>query len=373
MLIGIDCHNLETYRTGTARYLLNLLKCWSVEKDVDFILYFKNKIPKDIPCLAGRQACLAGRRAESKNFEKKVLNSGSNALFMHYYLPRAAKKDKIDILFCPNYVAPIFYKGKIALVLHDIIYEARPDLYNWPSVFDKILLKKISKISAKKADIIFTCSEFSKKEILKHYKVDPKKVFVIPLAADFEYYQKTIPKILRKYGIKDKFIFYVGSIFDRRFIPETIKAFSKLKNKLPNYQFLIIGKNYTKNKITGEKIIHVDFVEANDLVFLYNNSDLFVWLSSYEGFGLPPLEAMACGTPVITTKMGSLPEVVGEAALFVDNPNDINEISDKIYKGLTDKNLREKLIKKGLAQAQKFSWQKTAEKTLEVLLDYEKR
>jgi len=156
MRIGIDCHNLEINRTGTGRYLMNLLKYWSKPNslpcrqagkfqilDSKFILYFKNKIPKDI-------LRLINRRAENKSFEAKILGSNSNTLFIHYFLPKQAKKDKIDILFCPNYIAPIFYKGEIALVLHDIIYEAKPKLYNWPSVFDKVLLKKVSKISVKK-------------------------------------------------------------------------------------------------------------------------------------------------------------------------------------------------------------------------------
>ncbi len=371
MKIGIDAHNLEGQRTGVGRYLFNLLKQWSKlsskskVQSPKFILYFKNQIPEDIP--------------DGGNFQSKLLKSKSNALFTHYYLPRAAKKDKVDILFCPAYIAPVFYKGKIALTLHDIIYEARPDLYNWPSIFDRILLKRISKISAKKAKIIFTCSQFSKKEILKHYfltKLGASKVHVIPLAVD-EKFKNAGDSVS---NIKKKFIFYVGAIIKRRFVHETIKAFNKIANKLPDHKFLIVGKNYTNQQIgslpagrQGDRIIHKDHVDENDLVLLYNTADLFIWLSSYEGFGLPPLEAMACGTPVITTKMGSLPEVVGDAAIFVKNPEDINEISEKIYKGLTDKNLREKLIKKGLEQAQKFSWQRTARETIKVLLDYEKR
>ena len=358
MKIGIDCHILETYRTGAARYLCNLLHYWS-ESNLKFILYFKNRIPDDIPI---------GLRPTSRR-----LKTNSDALFMHYSLCRAAAKDKIDILFCPGYVAPVFYKGNIALVLHDIIYEARPDLYNWPSIFDRILLKKVSKISAKKAKIIFTCSEFSKNEIIKYYKVNPKKIFVIPLAADEKFIHQSVnvgyrvSNIKKKYGIKDKFIFYVGAIIKRRFVLEMIEAFVKISNKLPDYQFLIGGKNYTNQKIKGRGIVHVDYIDEKDLPLLYNAADLFIWLSSYEGFGLPPLEAMACNTPVITTKMGSLPEAVGDAALFVKNPEDIEEISKTIHKGLIDKKLREKLIKKGLAQAKKFSWQKTAEKTLRIL------
>lgn len=339
MKIGIDAHSLEENKTGVGRYLFNLLRYWPKQ---DIVLYFKNKIPDDIP---------SGR----------VLNTNSNALFMHYFLPKAAKKDKVDILFCPGYVAPVFYKGDIALVLHDIIYEARPDLYNCPSIFDKILLKKVSKISAKKAKIIFTCSQFSKNEILKYYKVNPKKIYVIPLAADIKKEKKDISHI-----VKGKYIFYIGSIFKRRYIPEIIKAVS-------GYQFLIIGKNCINLDLNQKGIIYKEYVDEKYLNSLYINADLFIWLSSYEGFGLPPLEAMACGTPVVTTKMGSLPETVGNAALFVKNPKNIDEIAQVIHKGLTDKNLREELIKKGLEQARKFSWEKTTQETLRILLSYEQR
>lgn len=352
MKIGIDCHVLEETRTGSARYLMNLLKYWA-EENSEFILYFKNKIPNDIP----------------KNFKNKVLEINSNTLFIHYFLPKAVKKDKVDILFCPAYVAPIFYNGKIALALHDIIYESRPDLYNWPSIFDRILLKWVSKISAKKADLIFACSEFTKKEILKHYKIDSKKVSVIPLAADIKQSSSNIEEIKRKYGIKNKFIFYVGAIINRRFILETIKAFNKIVDKLPDYEFLIAGPNYINLKINQKKVIHINYVDEQDLSALYKNAELFIWLSCYEGFGLPPLEAMTSGTLVITTKTSSLPEVVNDSALFVKNPKDINEISEKIYKGLTDKALKEELIKKGLKQAQKFSWQKTAKQTLKLLYE----
>jgi len=353
--IGIDCHNLEGYRTGTARYLVNLLKYWakkSIELNIELILYFKNKIPEDIP--------------KSQNFQSKILGGRSNALFMHYRLCWAATKDKVDILFCPNYIAPILYRGKIALTLHDIIYEARPDLYDWPSVFDKILLKKVSKISAKKAKIIFTCSEFSKKEIVKYYKVNPEKVFVIPLAADEKF--KNVGGSTSH--IKKRFILYVGAIVKRRFVPETIKAFNKIIDKLPEYKFLIVGKNCIGEKINGKRIVHKNYVDESDLALLYNATDLFIWLSEYEGFGLPPLEAMACGTPVLSTKKTSLAEVLGNYPIWVENPKDIDEISNKMLEILTNKKLREKLIKAGLARAQKFSWQRTAEKTLKILLDH---
>lgn len=358
MIIGIDAHSLEGKRTGVGRVLINLIKQWDdFDSDIRFILYFKKEIPE---------------LNLSDRFEKKLINSNSNALFMHYYLPKESKKDKIDILFCPSYVSPIFYKRKTALILHDIIYQTHPEMYNWPSFWDKILLKEFSKISAKKAEIIFTPSEFSKQEVIKHYQVNPDKVFAIHWGIDNDFKkindQKKLDKIKEKYNIQDKFIFYIGSIFNRRHLPETIKAFEKISNKLSNYQFLVVGTNYTGQKLTGKFLLRYDYLEGQDLAALYNAADLTIYLSDYEGFGLPPLESIACGTPVITSKKASLPEVIGEAGIYIKDNSDVNEISEAIYMGLTDNNLRENLINKGLKQASKFSWQKSARQMLDLLI-----
>jgi len=361
MKIGIDAHSLEGKRTGVGRVLINLLEQWDNFdlSDTKFILYFKKEIPE---------------LNLSNKFEKKLINSNSNALFIHYYLPKEAKKDKIDLLFCPSYVSPIFYKGKTALILHDIIYQAHPEMYNWPSFWDRILLKKFSKISAKKAEIIITPSEFSKNEVIKHYKVNSDKVFNIAWGVDNDFRiikdNKELIKIKEKYKIKDKFIFYIGSIFNRRHLPEIIKAFKKIANRLPNYQFLIFGANYAnipKQEFNHEKIIYQEYLSGKDLIKLYNAADLTIYLSDYEGFGLPPLESIVCGTPVITSRKASIPEVVSEAGIYIEDNSNINEISEAIYSGLTDNSLRQELINKGLEQASKFSWQKSAKKILDIL------
>ncbi len=379
MTIGLDAHNLEGQRTGVGRYLINLLFQWNkfdLPKELGFILYFKKEIPKDLDL-------------SDSLFKKKLLQASfgwqSNAFFIHYLLPRAAQRDKVDILFCPGYIAPIFYQGKITLALHDIIYQARPELYSWPSIFDRILLKKVSQISAQKAKIIFTPSEFTRQEVLKHYQVDSNKVFNVPLAADESFKkisdQSQIAQIKKKYQIKDKFIFYIGSIFNRRHLPEVIEAFEKIAPRLTNYQFLIIGANHTSpfvdidgliervnKKLGRQAILRQDYLSGPDLVTLYNAADLLVWLSDYEGFGLPVLESMACGAPVITSPLTSIPEVAGQAAIYVQDSKNIKEISQAIYQGLTDQPLRQDLISRGLEQAQKFSWPECAQKTLDALL-----
>jgi len=380
MIIGVEAHSLEGNRTGAGRYLFNLLKEWAIKSyklqvtSYKFVLYFKDEIPDDLPT--------------SELFESKLLNVSSTAKFVHWDLWRTAKKDKVDILFCPAYVAPLFWRGKLALILHDIIYEAHPGWFNWQSPADKILLKWVSKKAAKKAKIIFTPSEFSRQEIIKFYGVLPEKVKMVSAAADpvlqlqgMQGSQAELEKIKVKYGLKDKYGFYVGSIFSRRHLPEIIEAFFKLAREKSDYQFLIGGKNYTrphldidklieqKNDALGAKaIIRFDFIGDLDLKLLYSACAFFIYLSDYEGFGLPPLEAMSAGAPVITSDRTSLKEVAGEATLLINDNSDIQEIYRAMKKITDDEVLRSQLTEKGKERARKFSWERCAEEILEQLI-----
>ncbi len=374
MIIGIEARSLEGERTGVGRYLFNLIKLWSAgQPAAKFILYFKNEIPEDLP--------------QSEFFESRLLKVKSTAKFIHWNLPRAAEKDKVDILFCPAYVAPLSFKGKIALTLHDIIYEAHPEWFNWPSVADRLLLKFVSKKAAQKAAAIFTCSEFSRREIIRHYGVATGKIAVVPLSADpdlsgsqSDFTEENLRAVQRKYGLGDNFIFYVGSIFSRRHLPEIIAAFKQLAAQAGGWQLLIGGRDYTAgrsvDKLTQKinaaldrlAIVRVDFINDYDLKLLYRACAFFIWLSDYEGFGLPPLEAMAGGAPVVTSAGSSLTEVAGQAALLVKDNSDIEEIYQAMKKVLENDALRAEMIEKGKQQAAKFSWEKCAEKTLDELL-----
>ena len=388
MKIGIDCHNLEGQRTGVGRYLANLLREWNgltphrgfATAGLQFFLYFKNSIPEDIHKLS----------QHTTDRTLRNLNAKSNAIFKHWLLPRAVARDGIDVLFCPDYVLPFYVGGsnphiKTVLTIHDIIYEALPQEYSWPSWKDKILLRWASKQSAKKADAIFTPSEFTKSEILKHYKVNLNKIVVTPLATDPVFNRSgsdpdRLGKIKQGYGIRDKYIFFVGSIFNRRFLPQKIQAFAEFGKQYPDFQFLIIGKNHTKpfqdiaafvakaNQVLGlEVVVWREQVSDEDLAYLYNGAFATLWLSSYEGFGLPILESMACGKPAITTKKASLPEIAGDAAMYIAHPENPQEIASALVRLARSDSYYNELVTKGLTQAAKFSWKKCASDTLRSL------
>ena len=256
------------------------------------------------------------------------------------------------------------------------------DLIPWVYEKDRSPFWKANINGLKKADRIITVSSFSKNEIINHLKYPADKIHVIPNAVDHSIYYKNPDKtILNRLNIArdDPIILYVGSEEPRQNVDKLIKAFAKLKNKIPNAKIIKIGDSNllgTREKLfklinelnLQKDVIFAGSVPEKELPQWYNAADLLVYPCDYAGFGLPPLEAMACGTPVITSNTTSLPEVVGDAGIMID-PADINKLSQEIYSVLTDKDLQKDMSKKGLKRASRFNWDKSASETLEI---YEK-
>lgn len=363
MKLGIDCHHIED-QLGIKRYTLALLHEWEnlgyLKGENEVICYFKKQLPEfsDLP----------------KAVKIVYTNTRSNVLFTQFRLPYEAMRDRVDVLFSPSYILPLFYWRKSVVTIHDIIYAARPKEFDWHSRFDKLYTPNASRLGALKARFILVPSEFTKKEIKKHWRINPSKIFVIPLAGDIDTTQH------QALAPKGDFVLFVGSIFNRRHIIQTIHAFYSLTKTQSTLRFIIIGKDATRPpqhidelikkanyNLKRQAIIRKDGIGNSELFSLYTRARALVWLSDYEGFGLPVLEAMKCGLPVLTTRKGSLKEVAGDAALYVEDPFDIKEISKKLLRILTDTELRRKLKAKGIKQAQQFSWTKTAKETWNIL------
>jgi glycosyltransferase involved in cell wall biosynthesis len=373
MNIAIDARSLEGNKTGISRYLSGLFKCWKNNKKHNFVFYFKDEIP-EIDFL------------KSDNFELKLLKNpfkfSSNFFFQHFLLPYYLKKDKINFFFSPFYLKPFYCPVKSSIVLHDISYEAHPEWFDFKSQF---ILRLLSKFSAKTSDIIFTVSDFSKSEIIKYYKTNPDKITVTHLAPDDSFVKisdaEKIKTLKGKYNINNKFILSVGSIFTRRHIPEIIEAFEKIANKYNDYQLLIIGKNHThpfvdinkqiktaNNNLGRKAVVHLDFVSEEELLLFYNSCEINIYLSDYEGFGLPVLEAQFFGKPVITSYNSSLIEVGGDSVKFVKE-NNVEEIYNSLNKIISDEDYKNKLVELGGKNVKRFGWKRCARETLEKILD----
>ena len=373
MKIAIDARSLESSKTGVGRYLSNLLKFWGDEKDIQFVLYFKDEIPEN-------------QLIDSDNFEKVLLKNplgfSSNFFFQHFLLPYRLKKDKINFFFSPFYLKPIYCPVLSSIALHDISYESHPEWFDFKSQF---VLRILSKYSAKTAQKIFTVSEYSKSEIMKYYHTSPEKITVTSLAPDDSFQKiddlEKIKTIKEKYGIKKKFIFCVGTMFSRRHVSEIVEAFEKISDKFDDYQLLIVGKNVThpfvdidekieniNQKFEEKIIIHLDFVSEEELLIFYSSCDFVVYLSDYEGFGLPVIETQFFGKAVITSYNTSLIGVSGDSVEFVKE-NTVAEIYKSIDRVIFDEEYKNQLVKKGNENLKRFSWEKCARETLDKLLN----
>jgi len=242
---------------------------------------------------------------------------------------------------------------------------------------------KLNAKGLKKAEKIITISEFSKLDIIKYIEVPEENIEIIPPAVDYNlYYLNRNRKALKKYKIEEDelVVLYVGAEDPRKNVHFLISSFSKLKDKLQKVKLLKVGLpndvgvrgkllNHIESLNLQKDVIFAGYVSENELAEIYNAVDLFVFPSLYEGFGLPPLEAMACGTPVITSNTSSLPEVVGDAAITVD-PYDSDKFAEEMYEMLTNEDLRKEMIKKGLERSSLFKWEDSAKKTLKVYKEF---
>ncbi len=281
-------------------------------------------------------------------------------------------KKNIDVFFSPTHYLPIFAPRKSVVSILDISYIYFPKLFKRKDLFQ---LKRWTAYSARHAKKILTISESSKNDIINEYHQRAEKIEVVYPGMNTKLTKSgflDMNELKDKFSINKKYILFVGTLQPRKNITRLIEAFSKIDDDV---KLVIVGKKgWQFDEIIEapekygikEKVIFLNNVGDDDLPSLYKNAEFFILPSLYEGFGLPVLEAMSYGTAVITSNISSLPEVGGDAALYV-NPNDANDIALKIKKLLEDEGLRRELVAKGKKQVESFSWEKSARETLKVL------
>jgi glycosyltransferase involved in cell wall biosynthesis len=281
-------------------------------------------------------------------------------------LPNYLKKVNNPLLINLGNTAPLFYKKQI-ITIFDLSFLINPEWFSKTFYYYyRFLIPKIAKKSLK----IITISEFSKKEIIRLLHIPEQKIKVIHGGVDTKFKKKVSVKELFKNRPKN-YILSVLSLEPRKNINNLILAFKKIG--LHDIQLILVGSrsnvfasNELKDFIHSQKnIIFSGYIPDDELIRLYSEAKLFVYPSYYEGFGLPPLEAMACGCPVVVSNVASLPEVCGDAAQYVD-PDNIEGIAEGIHKVLTDEPLRQSMMEKGLERAKLFSWEKSAKEHIKV-------
>lgn len=366
MKIGIDVRSMFGTPAGIGRYLSNLLKHLSeMNTNNRYCLYTDCKIDTLI--------------IQQPNFFQRHLTlpfAQNYFTWNHFRLPLELFWHPVDLFHFPFYTMPLIRNYKSIVTIHDITYEVHPEWYSRKALF---AMRPFSRYAAKHADKVLTDSQYSKQDLIEYYGISEEKIVVTYLGVEEWFRKIEDPTVLEstkaKYQIiSPHVILYVGSIHTRRNIEQLIRAFYTLCRKMLDVQLLIVGKReypyFDVQALVDElglhnRVILPGYIQDSDLPLLYNVADMFIYPSSYEGFGLPLLEAMACGTPVITSDNSSLPEVTGDAAIFID-PLNVAEMADAMCQVLSNERLHRNMVIKGIAQASKFSWEQTAKKTLAV-------
>lgn len=363
MIIGIEAERANLPNpAGPERYAAEIIRNLAkLDLKNHYILYFRTK-PKDwfyqLP----------------KNFSIKVIP------FPKFWTQIRISWEMliypVDILFIMASALPLIHPKRSVVTVHDIAFEMFKGIYTG---FMNYYQKWTARFAAKYAARILSVSETTKKDLIRIYKTYPGKIAVTHLGLAFGFrpmkYEEAQP-VLDKYGlVYQKYVLFVGTIQPRKNIIRLVEAFKKLRIESHIEEKLVIAGArgwlwepiLKKVKMAGldGSTKYLDYIASEDLPYLYAGAKLLTLPALYEGFGFPPLEAMASGVPVIVSNVSSLPEIVGEAGVLVD-PNSADSIADGLQKVLTDDNLRKEMIRKGLERAKEFTWENTARKTLEV-------
>jgi len=355
MRIGIGADWIGVRGGGVETYIRNLLAALAALHTGDeFILYSRASIP-------------AGALQGMENMRRSVVPARSGVPFA---FSRSLVNAHLDV-YHEQTSAPLLFGAPLVITLHDIYFEHVPREF---AITEFVKRRLTTFATTHRAAAIMTDSEFSKSDVVSRYGVPPHKITVVPLAADPMYHpirdQAVLANVKEMYGIHDHFILYAGVLKPNKNLPRIIEAYARLRRtEVTRHRLVIAGgavpwlqddlRAIARESGYGDDIVFTGYVPDEDLVALYNAADLFVQPSLFEGFGLPPLEAMACGTAVVTSNTSALPEVVGDAALMVD-PLDVEALAAAMARVLTDADLRADLEARGLARAAQFSWERTA-------------
>ncbi|MEK9147236.1 MAG: glycosyltransferase family 1 protein [Patescibacteria group bacterium] len=365
LIIGIDGNEANVKnRVGTGLYAYELLKQFAKDKNHSCLIYLKDSPLSDLP-------------KETGNFNYKVF--GPKKLWTQFALPfKLTFGPKINVFFSMAHYGPRFSKVPFVVTIHDLSYLHFPEMFKKNDLYQ---LTSWSKYSIKNAAHIIAVSKTTKEDIIKNYNIDPSKITVTYEGYDknrFEPQPKTkLALVLKKYHVDGEYIIAVGTLQPRKNLERLIEAYSILNTKytIQNTSLVIIGKKgwfydaifqKVKDLNLERKVIFTDYVPDDDLPALIGGAQVYVLPSLWEGFGIPVIEAQACGVPVVVSNISSLPEIVGESGILVD-PESVESIAQGIKKVLTDKKTKSDLVKKGFKNTKRFSWQSCAQETLEVL------
>lgn len=365
MRIGIDARMYSSEFTGIGRYVYELIdKLMDTDKKNEYFIFMnKSEYDKFEP--------------RSKRFKKVLVNAKHYSFAEQFKYLRAIRKAKLDIMHFTHFNAPIFYRRPSVVTIHDLTLSFYPGkkMNSW---YHRMAYNIVLKSAVRNSKKVIAVSENTKADLVEMLHTDPKKIAVIYEGVNENFTPKADKEfnedVKKKYGITKEFMLYTGVWRGHKNLVNLIKSFGILRGEEGFEAQLVITGNedpyYPEVKRTvvelglEHDVIFPGMVSDEELVSLYQSAKLYVFPSLYEGFGLPPLEAMRCGTPVVASKTACIPEVCGEDNALYFDPYDSTDMANSIRRVWLDETLQKDLREHGLKHSLKFSWEKMAEKTL---------
>jgi len=375
MRIGIEAQRLfRPQKHGMDRVALELIKNLQVlDKKNEYFIFVKPDVDNKVI-------------SSTDNFHIVEVEGGAYPIWEQFKLPKLAKAYNCDVLHCTSNTAPLALKIPLITTLHDVIFkegsvlEQLTSSASWYQKIGNLYRRLIVNGIVKKSDRLITVSNFERQNISKIYKLDDSKIQTVHNGVNENFKGKIDDKakarVKQKYNLPDHFLLHLGNTDPRKNTARVLKAFYMyIYVYAEDLKLVLVGLNEAKlssilksidlEEELSDKIIPTGYVVDKDLPVLFSLSELFLFPSLREGFGIPIIEAMACGTPVITSNTSSMPEVAGDAACLV-NPNSTENIYEGIVKVRTDQNYRKQLSKKGFARYTSFSWENAAKRVLKI-------
>lgn len=366
MHIAIDAHSVGTQLGGNETYATNLIESLAeIDHTNRYTLYVT------------RQSAIDRFANRWPNFTVKQTLPHTPIVRIPVTLSAELRKHPVDVLHV-QYTAPPFCPCPVVTTIHDLAFEHLPETFKRRSWMQ---LRLTVRHTARRAAEIITVSEYSRQDISATYGISPERITVTPEAASPQFIRITseteLQNVRRKYGIERDYILALGSIQPRKNLVRLIEAYTYLSERHSDMELprlVIAGKKgwlesevfrVAKASAAAHDVVFTGYVPDSELPALYSGALCFIYPSYFEGFGLPVLEAMQCGTPVITGNRTSLPEVAGAAGLLID-PFDSQSIADGIAHLLRNPDVRDDLSRRGLERAKLFDWRKTAKQTLQI-------
>jgi glycosyltransferase involved in cell wall biosynthesis len=367
MRIGIDVTPLPPNPVGAGNYIIHLLQALaSLESEHEFIVFAQH---------SGRELIDLPKKSNVKWVIVPDKSPLRRLVWEQIALPRLAQSAGVELLHSLHYTRPLILPCASAVTFHDMTFFLFPELHTWTK---RVFFPMAMRISARQADALLSVSESTRRDAIRLLHVPEGKIFTTPLGVNEEFRIISDPVILetcrRRYNLPETFILYVGLLEPRKNLPLLLRAYAGLSNLANAPNLVIVGRpGWGYKEILKQidvlnlkdKIYFTGYVPTQDLPVVYNLAQVFVYPSIYEGFGLPPMEAMACGIPVITTDVSAMRDHVGEAGILIPS-QDEDALTQAMQKILNGPDLREQLSIKGSQQAANFTWKRTALETLKV-------